>query len=149
MTAKNKIQIPLDDEHFTVLDRVKNVKMTNHKVPTTRQLKFVEVLFKTHSLKEAYEAAGYFSLEKYDRKHARYRTMHRVLNTKAVQFLIKIVLADWCKRNQVNAHTIAQKTLDAYNNATNIRDQLEALKLLAHLAGYQTPVDLDLPSLTR
>ncbi len=129
---------------YRIADKIRGVRLApKQNLPRPKQILFVKHLFKTGSPRKAYEAAGYSSIGHYTNDSYKYKAVQRVLHGKAVQFLIRLTMADWCLQNQVNAHRLADMALQAYDNAPNVRDQLEAVKLLAHLAGYQTLIDID------
>ena len=125
---------------LAVLEKAKDYKFNNRTTPNSNQMKFVEVFLKTGNARKAYEATGYYDLNRYTNEAFKYKSIQRVVYGKAVQFLLALVFSDWARRNEITAARLGEMTLRAYDNATSIREQLEAIKLLANLAGYQSPI---------
>ena len=138
----NKRNFPLPARTLKLLDRMEHMKINGLRLPTTQQMLFTRALFKTGSIAKAYAAADYTEITHTNMRKV-YSNRAAKLNSVGVQMMVKLVVADWCSENQITANTLASMTLDAYNNATNVRDQLNALKLLATFVGCGKSLSLE------
>ena len=102
---------------------------------TVKQLKFVNYFLLTGSSLQAYNAAGYRGINQYDTNN-RSRKVNQVVRRTVVSNLLKIAMRKWCTENRVTRESLATKALEAYDNADTVRDQLNALKLVAKLSGF-------------
>jgi hypothetical protein len=120
-----------------LLDSIVGSNLPRKAIVTVRQMLFVRALFLGKTLKEANDGAGYAVVNSTNKLYhdSNYRAR---LKTQGVQYMIKLTMADWCSQNQIDGNKLADMTLECYENATTVRDQLMALKLLASYIGVST-----------
>jgi hypothetical protein len=102
--------------------------------PTKKQIAYVNALIETGSSLKAYEAAGYGSISHYS-KTTQYKktcTMNRV---PIIRNLVQLAMLKWCQTRNVNRESLAEKALQTYEKADNVKDQIAALNLVARLSG--------------
>ena len=120
-----------------LLESMVGVSIPRKAIVSVRQMLFVRALLLGKSLKDANDSAG-FAVVKGNNTLYHSSNYRARLKTYGVQYLIKLTMADWCAQNQIDGNKLATMTLECYNNATNVRDQLMALKLLASYIGVST-----------
>lgn len=104
-------------------------------IATPQQLRFVNALIFHGSTSVAYDASGHKDISHYD-TNTRSRKVNHAYRRPMVQNLYKIAMRDWCTRARITRESLAAKALEAYDNSDNVREQLEALKLVAKLSGF-------------
>ena len=102
--------------------------------PTPYQFRFVEHYIKHQNAKAAYKYAGYRDMSHLTKCGQRAK-LHRITTSYTIQTMLKILTDNWMRANEMNADKLATMTLQAYNNADNMKDQLMALRFLANLGG--------------
>ena len=103
--------------------------------PTMKEFTFARVYLATNNQRIANDAAGYPSVAHLhpDNQMKYTRTIKMQVG---IQNLLKFAVKEWYDEQQISVRRICNEALKAYNNADNVRDQLNALKFIARLGGY-------------
>ena len=102
--------------------------------PTPRQFKFAEYYMKHNDVKAAYYYADYRNIDHLTASGQRYK-LRKASVSVGVQTLFKLMTNEWMRRQDVNVNSLCTRALQSYNNADNMKDQLNAIRLMANLSG--------------
>jgi len=103
--------------------------------PTMKEFIFAKVFLATNNQKTANDAAGYPSIDHLS-LNSQMRYTRAIKMQPGIQNLLRFAVKEWYDEQQVTVHSICNKALKAYENATTVREQLNALKFIARLGGY-------------
>ena len=103
--------------------------------PSPKQFAYVKKYLECGDKKIAYDYAGYASIDRYP-PHNQASMLRQISDLQAVKLLQQLAVKEWAMEQQINARALASKALQAYENADNVRDQLNALKFIGRVMGY-------------
>ena len=103
--------------------------------PTPMQFTFAKVYLETRDAELAYNTAGYRKVSHF-KKVFRDRAYWRVMQSLMVRELFRLAMFEWTLKTGMSITQYADRLLKIADTAESLSDQVEALRMLNSLLGY-------------